>query len=370
MNILFTVEFYYPHLGGAESVVQHIAESMARKGHNVIVATSVCQERTSVFLNNVYIKEFDIKGNQVKGIRGQIEEYRTYLKRAEFDILVNYAAQTWATDLTLKILDFIDAKKVIIPCGYSGMTIPTKKIPYFFYYKHLHKYLKKYQHIIYHTNTGKDKKYGEKYKLNHWTTIPNGVCIEEFKSTNLDFKKKYSIQTNYLIVSISNHYMIKNHAAMIRAVKQMYNIDFTFIIIGGGNRDGQSCYKRCKKMEKKLGGRLKLFNKLTREETVAALMQADLLLFSSKFEYFPIVLLEAMAAKTPFVSTDVGNARELAGGIIINSTKEMSTAIENLLNNPERMKELGQNGYEQCILNYSWSTISNRYEALFEKLTS
>lgn len=368
MKILFTVEYYYPHLGGAESVVQNIAEAMAKKGHFVTVATSKLSTRNFQTHNGVKIKEFDIRGNQVKGMKGQKSLYENYLIRSDCDIIVNYAAQTWCTDITLKILKDIKAKKVIIPCGYSGLSIKSKRIPYYFYFKKLHRYLRQYQLIIYHTKAGNDHQYGEKYRIGHSTIIPNGVLISEFQNEFMDFKKKYGIHSKYLLVSIGNHFKIKNHKYMIRAIRNLDMDDFTFIIIGKEIDNGQCCYDKCKKLESKCGGKLRLFNNLSRNETVAALKQADLFLFSSKFEYFPIVLLEAMVTKTPFISTAVGNARELSGGRVVNSPKQMTDQIKRLLNDKKTLKKIGDLGYEQSMQNFSWEFIANQYEAIFEKL--
>ena len=50
---------------------------------------------------------------------------------------------------------------------------------------------------------------------------------------------------------------------------------------------------------------------IDREETVAFYQTADLFLFPSNIECSPIVLFEAMASKTPFLVTDVGNSKEI-----------------------------------------------------------
>jgi glycosyltransferase involved in cell wall biosynthesis len=73
--------------------------------------------------------------------------------------------------------------------------------------------------------------------------------------------------------------------------------------------------------------RFKLQNKqilvkfLSRTMTVEALKQSDLFLFTSNIECSPLVLFEANAAKLPFLTTDVGNAKEIIewtqGGLLL-----------------------------------------------------
>jgi glycosyltransferase involved in cell wall biosynthesis len=54
-----------------------------------------------------------------------------------------------------------------------------------------------------------------------------------------------------------------------------------------------------------------MITSLSRIETLAAYHQADLFLFPSNIECSPLVLFESIASKTPFLTTDVGNAKEI-----------------------------------------------------------
>ena len=129
MKILFTVEFYEPRKGGAEEVVKQIAERMAKAGNEVVVATTFFEGRDFDELNGVKIESFKISGNLVNGIKGskgEIERYKKLL-RDNFDVIFNYAAQSWTTDLTFDVLGKIKAKKVLVPCGYSGLKNPKYK---------------------------------------------------------------------------------------------------------------------------------------------------------------------------------------------------------------------------------------------------
>ncbi|RYX78295.1 alpha-L-glycero-D-manno-heptose alpha-1,3-glucosyltransferase, partial [bacterium] len=126
MNILITSEFYYPNIGGAEKVAQIIAEGLVKKGHLVTVATTYLVDRKLDVLGGVKIEEFDITGNAAKQIqenkKGDIKRYQELLLDTKFDVLFQYAAQTWHTDIAFKVLDKITAKKILVPCGFSGLT--------------------------------------------------------------------------------------------------------------------------------------------------------------------------------------------------------------------------------------------------------
>ncbi len=59
------------------------------------------------------------------------------------------------------------------------------------------------------------------------------------------------------------------------------------------------------------GNKKYIITDLTREETVAAYKSANLFLFPSNIECSPIVLFECMASHLPFLTTDVGNSKEI-----------------------------------------------------------
>lgn len=121
MKILFCVEYYHPSMGGAQEVVRHLAERMAARGHDVTVATSWIEHRQSTEHNSVKIAQFKITGNAAYGIRGEVEIYRKFLRDGGFDVILFYAAQQWTFDAAVDILDEVSARKVFVPCGYSGL---------------------------------------------------------------------------------------------------------------------------------------------------------------------------------------------------------------------------------------------------------
>src|SRR5207244_11022195 len=68
----------------------------------------------------------------------------------------------------------------------------------------------------------------------------------------------------------------------------------------------------CQDLAAARGADVRFMGVLPRADVLAAYAEADLLLLASDFEGFGLVLLEAMAAGLPFVSTPVGAAPDLA----------------------------------------------------------
>ena len=66
MKVLFCCEFYYPHVGGVQKVIQEIGERLVVKGHEVTVATSFSTRRKSQIHNGVNIFSFDLQAKKSK----------------------------------------------------------------------------------------------------------------------------------------------------------------------------------------------------------------------------------------------------------------------------------------------------------------
>lgn len=49
MNILMTSEFFYPHVGGLESITESLADEFVRMGHSVIIITSTVEKGDKTF---------------------------------------------------------------------------------------------------------------------------------------------------------------------------------------------------------------------------------------------------------------------------------------------------------------------------------
>src|SRR5438270_9688966 len=99
MRALLTSERYAPAVGGAERVIQRVAEGLMAGGHEVTVVTG--GKRSSKIINGVRIERFPVRGNAANGIKGPVDDAISWIAEAEIDVLLNYAAQTWTTDACL-----------------------------------------------------------------------------------------------------------------------------------------------------------------------------------------------------------------------------------------------------------------------------
>jgi L-malate glycosyltransferase len=386
LRLLHTCEFYAPSVGGAQEVVRQISERLVARGHSVTVATTALANRTSRNIRGVEIEEFAISGNSVRGMRGEIDRYRDYLRRAEFDVMLNYAAQQWTADLAFDLLEQLPYRTVLAPCGLSGLNWPK----YSRYMLALPAVFRRYDHLILHSETNQDAMFVTNAGIRHWSVIPNGASSEEFETAHTGFRESFQIgEDKPLLLTVGTHTGLKGHSLTIEAFRQARIDEAVLVVIGNRMPSGIGCYFACKLQAclaavSTFGGKRVLLLDLPRRDVLAAFHAADLFVFGSAVECAPLVLYEAMAATTPFVTVACGNAAEIAAmgsGVVVESSRRrngtvhadastMARAIERLIADRverHRMASIGRAAWSERL---TWGHITDRYEELYERLLS
>jgi glycosyltransferase involved in cell wall biosynthesis len=421
LKILICCEFFYPSIGGVQEVIKQIARRLAANGHEVTIATTKIPARTLDNFEKIKIESFSISGNLANGISGEIDRYRSYVKQGNFDVLFIYAAQQWAFDSLIDILDEVKAKKVFVPCGFSGLYDHN----YIDYFARLPAVLNKFDSLIFHSKNYRDYVFAKEHSLGNLFFIPNGADNVEFEIPTKGFRLNNNIADDEtLLMTVGSINGAKGHLEVAEALSLLnYDEPITLILNGSQmprhnsslmfklNGFDMASLKRLIKSglfayisrwrgRKSYFEKLDLFIKevnrgkygknkrilltdLPRDQLISCYFESDLFVFASNIEYSPLVLFEAAAAGLPFLSVSVGNVPEIAewtkGGVVCPSKTNnngytsvnvavLSKQIELLLNNKDEMYRLGKNGRTAWKEKFNWDIISSQYEAIFFSL--
>ncbi|MBL7891473.1 MAG: glycosyltransferase family 4 protein, partial [Bacteroidia bacterium] len=236
MRILHTVESYHPSVGGMQEVVRQLSERLVKMGHEVTVASGFHRERTQNMLNGVKIEQFKISGNDVNGIRGEVKEierYQNFVCDPGFDIVTNFAAQQWATDLVLPVLKLIKAKKVFVPTGFSGLYFPRFKS----YFELMKTRMKEYDMNVFLSDNYRDINFARENGITATALIPNGAAEEEFLGENtIDIRKKLGIGENdFLVLHVGSYTGIKGHREALEIFVRSKMKNAVLLMIGNDN---------------------------------------------------------------------------------------------------------------------------------------
>jgi glycosyltransferase involved in cell wall biosynthesis len=382
VKILHAVEFYEPSVGGAQEVVRQVSRRLAARGHDVTVATTRLAERKTCEIEGVEIAEFAVSGNAVRGIQGEQERYQDFLLGGDFDLVMSYAAQQWTTDLLLPLVERLPYASVLAPCGFSGLHQPA----YAGYFRSLPERLSRFDALVLHSDSYQDARFVREAGL-RYDLIPNGAGADEFAQAQAGFRARYDIPDGAaLLLTVGGHTGRKGHALLIDAFRRA-RLEEAVLVVIGNTPTGHGCLSSCRVRSAwaNLLARDKhvLLLDPPRDEVVAAYQAADLFVFASQIECSPLVLFEAMAARTPFLTLDVGNAAEIAswsgGGLVLAGRRDergyttiaaatLARRIEELLADRRRLAELGAAGHSAWKERFSWEKIVRQYEQLYARV--
>lgn len=482
MRLLFACEFYAPSVGGVQEVMKQLAERMVRLGHRVTVATTRLAERDFSSLNGVEIVGFDIAGNLARGMGGEVERYREFVRTFPCDALMVKAAQQWTFDALWPVLDEVTCRKVFIPCGFSGLYEPM----YQSYFEELPAVLRKWDHLVFYAEHYRDVDFARVHGLDHFTILPNGASEAEFGvAPDPAFRRRHGIpEDSFVLLTVGSLTGMKGHREVAEAftrldlpagrhstlllngneppkppvaappapavsdavpaglsarVARAYRQEgwqgvaarvgrFALRPVRLGAKAARASLKIARSLRReglaataakvhrgvyertrhrgiwKLvperwhpsnaysiaqwlaaagrsapGRKVALHTNYPRDELVQAYMAADLFIFASNIEYSPLVLYEAAAAGTPFLTVPVGNSVEIArwtgGGVVCPAASDergytrvdpgrLAHAIEELASDPARLRALGAEGRRRWLAHFTWQVIAQRYEAI------
>jgi len=209
--------------------------------------------------------------------------------------------------------------------------------------------------------------------FNKIEVIPNGINIDKFKKTKIkNFKKKYEIE-GPMIVFLGQPIRRKGVEYLIDGLPKLIDEfeDLKCVFVG---------YKKNIKFEEmcnKLGimKNTLFLGFLPEKEKVEALRSADVFVLPTLYEGFGTVMIEAMAAGCPVITTNVAGNSEIIrhnrNGILIKprSSEEISAAVKRILNNKSLRNKMSIKN-KQDAKKYTWANVARQFETIFEEISN
>lgn len=389
-RILLCCEQYPPSVGGVQEVMRQIAERLASRGFEVVVATGAHPRRdTRAVLDGVTVVSFPVTGNRVKGFSGPVQDYQAFLRSERFDAILIKAAQQWTFDGAVDVLPELDARKVFIPCGFSGLHDPR----YAAYFTQMPDWLRLFDALVFYADGYQDIAFARAHGLTALHLIPNGVDEREFADIEEHgVRAQLGIPADDdLLLSVGSMIAAKGHWEALAAFAQA-RLDRPATLVLNGNTPHTGFVGTSKRLLKhaaagrwpiawmasrvsRLPGKRVITTDLPRERLLRLYKSADLFVFASHVEYSPLVLFEAAAAATPFVASNAGNSREIAAwtgaGTIVDQVAAdgrtpdataFARAIEAALHDRQALRAAGARGREAVLRDgFTWGRIVDEY---------
>jgi glycosyltransferase involved in cell wall biosynthesis len=368
MKIVQTPVRFYPFIGGVENYVFYMSRELVKLGHEVSVICA--NEPTSVSEETVDGVKTSRLSYIAKIANTNITPDLPFkIHREDFDIMHTHIPTPWSADWSRIIAKRKNKPLVvtyhndIIGSGFANY------IAKFYNSTALKGLLKSADKIIItQPNYIKYSLYLEDYK-DKVEVVPNGVDVDKFKPGNFTQKKN----TIFFLSLLDEFHGYKGLDYLLNALQIVKKtIPDVKLIVGGKGVLMDRYIKTAQSMG--LSDNVEFHGFIPDDRMAEYYSSASIFVLpsiSSLQEGFGIVALEALACKTPVITTDiVGISSDLVmekAGLSIppKDHEALAESIITLLEDAEMMNQMGENGRRLVKASYTWKGIAQMMEKVY-----
>jgi len=207
-------------------------------------------------------------------------------------------------------------------------------------------------------------------------TIPNGVDLGKFASPfdGEAFRRKYASPNERLVLYVGRMVYEKGPNVLVEAAHRvLQSIDAKFVLVGEGYLKNPLTKKV---WDQGLAHRFYFTGFLDDPEVKLLYRTADVCVVPSLYEPFGIVCLEAMAAGTPVVVSDVGGLSEIVqhdrNGVTVypGDPNSLAWGILRVLSDKAFANRIAEDALKRIREAYSWDSIAKRTQEFYEGVLS
>jgi len=207
--------------------------------------------------------------------------------------------------------------------------------------------------------------------------IPNAVDLNRFKVETYDFRSRFKIHAEFMLLYVGQVIAIKGLSYLLKALKAIKaeGFDCVLVVVTYNLREDIRSYATNLGINEQVIVIDYNKNNMTDLDLVSAYKSCDLFVLPSLAECLPTVLLEAMASEKAVVATRVGGVPEIVidnyNGFLCepSDSADLANKIIWLLESSNTRKRLGQNGFTLVKTQYNWDITIHRIIALYKSLT-
>jgi len=196
--------------------------------------------------------------------------------------------------------------------------------------------------------------------------------LDPLRFNNDELKKELGLAGKKIVMFLGTPRQHKGLEEAVEAVLMIDNPDLILMIVGA-SMDGR--YE--KKLQASRSGRFFMTGFVPVKELPRYLMLSDVVIIPQRVTadtvgQIPSKIFDAMSMARPIISTRVSNIPEILAdcGIIVNpeASDELSSAIKQVIENPEKASQMGRKARERCKELYSLKTIREKLKRLVGEL--
>lgn len=208
----------------------------------------------------------------------------------------------------------------------------------------------------------------------------------EIKKTNLTELSKAK-DKKFIFLSINRYERKKDLKLAIKAMDKLKekldpkDWESVHLVMAGGYdpRVGENLnhYAELRDLAKSfnLMDNISFMRSISDKQKIQLLRRAFCLLYTPTNEHFGIVPIEAMYCERPVIATNTGGPLEtvqnnVTGYLVKSNPEEFAKAMQTLISDPQKQRELGSSARTRVIQNFSFLAFQQKLNSIFNKLST
>jgi glycosyltransferase involved in cell wall biosynthesis len=353
-------------IGGAERVVAMLATGLAARGHEIVLAAPR-GERDEDLCDVPHLRvPLDDHGRAATGALRTAAQMAGAIRRTRPDVVhaqnVKSAAISRIATITAR-----PRKQPPVLTTFHGVT-PAE-------YRRATRLLRHVEHVACVSSSALEGLLAVGLPASRASLVRNAVTpvppLDPIRSAQLD--RELGLTGGPVVAIIGRIVAQKAHERFVVAARLVADVlpETRFLVVGEGPRR-----QRVEQQVATAGLTSQVLFTGARADARDIIARADVIVFSSEWEGLSITALEALAAGTPVVSTDVQGMRELlisdtgvAGAVVpLDDGTALGNRIATLLRDERERTAMGLAGRELSDRDFSLDGMISAYERLYERL--
>jgi glycosyltransferase involved in cell wall biosynthesis len=204
--------------------------------------------------------------------------------------------------------------------------------------------------------------------------IPNGIDLTEYSvlPSSGSFKKKFGLNKySKIVLYLGRIHEIKGIDILVKAfAKILHQLDNVRLVIVGPN-DGYLDVIEALTKTLQIEDKVLVLGPLYGEAKLEAYVDADIFVLPSRYDTFPMTVLEAYACGKPVIASKVGGLKDLVvngeTGLLFDfgNVVQLATHILYLLDYPGRAEEMGFKGKQFVTENFNIDKVADKLQNLY-----
>lgn len=205
--------------------------------------------------------------------------------------------------------------------------------------------------------------------------IYNGIDISYIDGVSPDYalKIKYGFQNKQLLLCVASYVEEKGLFYLINAVSHLRDAtckNLRLLIVGAGYLEERLARQI---QQKRLDKITKLVGSVPHNEVIKLLKLSKAFVLPSLVSVFDLAVLEAMAAKTPIITTAVGGNLEMLdsqSALLVppKDSRTLASAIEAVLDNNQLCSSIANKSRNRVVTHFSLEAMLAQYFSLYEEI--